>query len=156
MTFPTSTITLPFHISEIARTCPHGIFNLLDYTPKAAFSAINVQSAIPDPTPPCYKSRVSLRRKMRNSTWESVSHMSTKQRRRFRDQKFVLSGGMSFFYSGFLFYFIFSIVTRRVTRSHGSSGVVKSKFLHNLPPRAFGASVRVVRLISFLKLRVLF
>ena len=34
---------------------------------------------------------------------------------------------------------------RRVTRPHGSSGVVKSKFRSNLPPRAFGASVRVVR-----------
>lgn len=33
---------------------------------------------------------------------------------------------------------------RRVTRPHGSSGVVKSKFRVNLPPRAFGASVRIV------------
>jgi len=33
----------------------------------------------------------------------------------------------------------------RVTRPHGNSGVVKSKFGSNLPPRAFGASVRVVR-----------
>lgn len=34
---------------------------------------------------------------------------------------------------------------RRVTRSHGNSGVVKSKFRSNIPPHAFGASVRVVR-----------
>jgi hypothetical protein len=34
---------------------------------------------------------------------------------------------------------------RRVTRLHGSSIVVKSKFRVNLPPRAFSASVRVVR-----------
>ena len=33
----------------------------------------------------------------------------------------------------------------RVTRPHGNSGVVKSKFSSNLPPRAFGAGVRVVR-----------
>lgn len=32
----------------------------------------------------------------------------------------------------------------RVTRPHGNSGVVKSKFASNLPPHAFGASVRVV------------
>ena len=38
-----------------------------------------------------------------------------------------------------------TILIRRVTRPHGSSGVVKSKFRSNLPPRAFGASVRVVR-----------
>jgi hypothetical protein len=36
-------------------------------------------------------------------------------------------------------------IYRRVTRPHGSSGVVKSKFRSNLPPHAFGASVRVVR-----------
>ena len=33
----------------------------------------------------------------------------------------------------------------RVTRPHGNSGVVKSKFSSNLPPRAFGAGVRIVR-----------
>lgn len=33
----------------------------------------------------------------------------------------------------------------RVTRSHGNNGVVKSKFKSNIPPHAFGASVRVVR-----------
>jgi large subunit ribosomal protein L35Ae len=38
----------------------------------------------------------------------------------------------------------FLLSCRRVTRPHGSSGVVKSKFRSNLPPRAFGASVRVV------------
>ncbi|ELU44255.1 ribosomal l35Ae domain-containing protein [Rhizoctonia solani AG-1 IA] len=32
----------------------------------------------------------------------------------------------------------------RVTRPHGNSGVVKSKFRSNIPPHAFGASVRVV------------
>ncbi|KAF8918246.1 translation protein [Mucidula mucida] len=38
----------------------------------------------------------------------------------------------------------YDIFCRRVTRPHGGSGVVKSKFRSNLPPRAFGASVRVV------------
>ena len=38
----------------------------------------------------------------------------------------------------------------RVTRPHGNSGVVKGKFSSNLPPHAFGASVRVVRFLSSL------
>jgi hypothetical protein len=49
-----------------------------------------------------------------------------------------------FFFGGGVDGFVV-VVCRRVTRPHGSSGVVKSKFRVNLPPRAFGASVRVVR-----------
>jgi ribosomal protein L35AE/L33A len=45
------------------------------------------------------------------------------------------------------------LVNSRVTRPHGSSGVVKSKFRSNLPPRAFGASVRVVSRFRRQKLR---
>jgi hypothetical protein len=40
----------------------------------------------------------------------------------------------------------------RVTRPHGNSGVVKSKFRSNLPPRAFGASVRIVRVFCCIRL----
>ena len=39
-------------------------------------------------------------------------------------------------------------LSSRVTRPHGSSGIVKSKFTSNLPPRAFGAGVRIVRFTS--------
>lgn len=41
----------------------------------------------------------------------------------------------------------------RVSRSHGNSGAVKAKFTSNIPPHAFGASVRVVRILCIIMQR---
>ncbi|KAF8329446.1 60S ribosomal protein L33-A-like protein [Cantharellus anzutake] len=36
------------------------------------------------------------------------------------------------------------VIWGRITKTHGNSGVVKSKFRHNLPPNSFNSSVRVM------------
>ena len=36
------------------------------------------------------------------------------------------------------------VIWGRIARTHGTNGVVKARFRKNLPPKVFGASVRVV------------
>ncbi|KAI8078797.1 ribosomal protein L35A [Halteromyces radiatus] len=38
------------------------------------------------------------------------------------------------------------VIWGRVARTHGTNGVVKARFRNNLPPKSFGASVRIVML----------
>lgn len=42
------------------------------------------------------------------------------------------------------------VIWGKVARVHGNSGVVRARFAKALPPRSFGAAVRVVRLAAHL------
>ncbi|KAH7827356.1 putative 60S ribosomal protein L35Ae [Monocercomonoides exilis] len=36
------------------------------------------------------------------------------------------------------------VIRGKIVKTHGNSGVVRARFTHNIPPKAFGASVRVM------------
>lgn len=41
------------------------------------------------------------------------------------------------------------VIWGRIARVHGTNGVVRARFRNNLPPKTFGAAVRIVSVFSF-------
>lgn len=48
------------------------------------------------------------------------------------------------------------VIWGRIARTHGTNGVVKARFRKNLPPKVFGASVRIVSNLSVCVLKLLY
>ena len=142
-----------------------------DFTRRVASSATSAPSATPAPTPRSFRLRVSQTRRRLSSTLArcALSSDAPTFGLRFTVSSCAPSAcrirlpgqagdpgvegprhlGVSPVRSGRLARWLKDFnPQRRVTRPHGNSGVVKGKFRSNLPPHAFGASVRVVRFMS--------
>lgn len=137
---------------------------MIDSTPRDASSATSAPSATPVPTPPSSRLRESRRRRTRSSTSARCVHFIYDSDRNgsmrgiqrvafvYRAKRKIEGSNVRVIWGCVYTLFIWSLLLnkkqllfrRRVTRSHGNSGVVKSKFTSNIPPHAFGASVRVV------------
>ncbi|KAI8816882.1 ribosomal protein L35A [Fimicolochytrium jonesii] len=92
------------------------------------------------------KGRVLGFRRSKRNTKEHTSLLQVEGVRTTEDTEFYLGKRVAYVYKAkrVIDGSRIRVIWGRVTRSHGTSGVVRAKFRSNLPPRSFGASIRIM------------
>ncbi|KAI9355405.1 ribosomal protein L35A [Zopfochytrium polystomum] len=85
-------------------------------------------------------------RRSKHNTHENTSLLQIENVTAAKDTAFYMGKRVAYVYKGKRAYngSKVRVIWGRITRPHGTNGIVRAKFKSNLPPKTFGAGVRVM------------